>query len=160
MPIEQPAHQQPMDKDLLDPILVAQAKVEVLQEEKLRLEAFRDKSYKENARLELVFGHLSADVALLTSKKEECERNLAGVASALSEAESKLDLAGQAARSLAKESSLLRDKIDSDSSKLSDIVVAQREALEVVTIEKDALAAKVAAFEDRKTRVRDLISSI
>lgn len=160
MPIEQPVHISPTDSDALDPVLAAQAKLAVLQEERLRLEDFRDKSYKENARLELVSGQLKADVAALTSKKEECERNLEGVSSALAEASAKLDLAGQATRSLEKESSLLRAGIEKESAKLSEIVVAQREALDVVKIEKDALAAKISAFEERKARVRDLISSI
>lgn len=160
MPIEQPETRELPNKELLDLVIAAQAKVTVLQEERLRLEAHRDKTYKENARLEISLGKLTSDVELLAAKKQEAERNLENVASLLSEAEAKLDAATQTTRSLEKEASGLRASIAEGSARLSEIVVAQRDGLAAVGIEKESLAAQVAAFEERKTRVRDLISSI
>lgn len=161
MPIEQaPIAPAPPPQEMLDIILVAQAKVTVLKEEQLRLESDRDKAYKQNARLELQTTELEAEVASLLAKREEAERNARSAAEMLERALAELDAATQTRRSLEKESIEIRARIAAESAALSETVTRRREASEAVGIEAEAHRAAVAAFEERKARVRELISSI
>lgn len=141
-------------------INIAEAKVSVLRDEEIRLGRVKGEAEKEIARLEIRRDTIEGAIPALEGEATSLQSTVGSLTAAVKSAKEELAAIEENRKSAVKEAKAAESLTKLEAAKLSQIVAQAREAQEAVAEAKVALQANVDAFNTRKARTLELLSSI
>lgn len=149
----------PLPDELESAISLGEAKVAVLRDEEIRLNQLKSELEKDVARLQILDSSLKDAIPALEEKVAQRQNNLAVLDGVLAEKTAALELVESDRKVALKELEALHEQATAESSKLSTIAAQARDIEASIENRRAELHKSVAAFDERKNKLVELLAS-